>query len=99
MILIIESIFSTDTEIPNKICALSRAFAKSYLIFFVKVASLKFTNSDINSFKFNVFGFPLTIANVLKPNELSMEVNLYNCLLTVSGSTFLLKSKTTLIPL
>ena len=38
MILIIESIFSTDTEIPNKICALSRAFAKSYLIFFIKVA-------------------------------------------------------------
>ena len=99
IIFIIESIFSTDTEIPNRICALSRAFAKSNLIFFVNVISLKFTNSDINSFKFNIFGFPSTIANVLKPNELSIEVNLYNCLLTVSGSTFLLKSKTTLTPL
>ena len=94
-----ESIFSTDTEIPNKIWALSRALSKSNFIFFVRVFSLKLTNSDINSFKFNIFGFPLTIANVLKPNELSMDVNLYNCLLTVSGSIFLLKSITTLTPL
>ena len=99
IILITESIFSTDTEIPNKICALSRALLKSNFIFFVKVFSLKLTNSDINSFKFNIFGFPSTIASVLKPNELSTEVNLYNCLLTVSGSTFLLKSITTLTPL
>ena len=94
-----ESIFSTDTEIPNKICAFSRALLKSNFILFVNVFSLKFTNSDINSFKFNIFGFPLTMANVLKPNEDSMEVNLYNCLLTVSVSTFLLKSITTLTPL
>ncbi|ANS05415.1 hypothetical protein [uncultured Mediterranean phage] len=91
--------FSTDTEIPNKICALSKALFKSNFILLVKVFSLKFTNSDIKSFKFNVFGFPSTIANVLKPNEDSIDVNLYNCLLIVSGSTFLLKSITTLTPL
>ena len=90
IILITESIFSTDMEIPNKICALSWALFKSNLIFFVKVFSLKSTNSDINSFKFSIFGFPSTMANVLKPNELSIEVNLYNCLLIVSGSTFFL---------
>ena len=43
-------------------------------------------------------GFWSTIARVLNPNELSIEVYLYNCLLTVSGSTFLLKSIETLIP-
>jgi len=91
--------FSTDTEIPNKICAFSRALFKSNFIFLVKVFSLKFTNSDINSFKFSIFGFPSTIANVLKPNEDSIDVNLYNCLLIVSGSTFLLKSTATLTPL
>ena len=88
--------FSTDTEIPKKICTFSRAFFRSNLIFLVNVISLKFTNSDINSFKFNIFGFPSTIANVLNPNEDSTDVNLYNCLLTVSASTFLLKSITTL---
>ena len=53
----------------------------------------------MNSFKFNIFGFPLTIARVLKPNDDSIEVSLYNCLLTVSGSIFLLRSMTTLTPL
>ena len=84
------SIFSTETDIPSNICALSKAFFKSNLIFFVKVISLKSTNSDMNSFKFNIFGFPLTIARVLKPNEDSIDVSLYNCLLIVSASTFFL---------
>ena len=84
IILIIVSMFSTDTEIPNKICALSEALFKSNFILLVKVFSLKFTNSDINSFKFRILGFESTIANVLKPNEDSTDVNLYNCLLTVS---------------
>ena len=90
--------FSTATEMPNKTCAFSLALFKSNFILLVKVFFLKFTNSDINSFKFNIFGFPLTIAKVLKPKEVSTDVNLYSCLLTVSGSTFLLKSITTLTP-
>ena len=60
------------------------------------VSSLNFKNSDINSFKFSIFGLLSTIAKVLNPNELSMLVNLYNCLLTVSGSTPFLNSITTL---
>ena len=55
-------------------------------------------NSEINSFKFKIFGFPFTIAKVLNPNELSILVSLYSCLLTVSGSTPFLNSITTLIP-
>ena len=47
--------------------AFSWAFLKSNFILFVKVFSLKFTNSDINSFKFNIFGFPSTIANLQDP--------------------------------
>ena len=39
-----------------------------------------------------------TIAKVLKPKELSIDVYLNNCLFTVSGSTFDLKSIATLIP-
>ena len=37
-------------------------------------------------------------AKELKPKELSIFVNLYNCLLIVSGSTPLLNSITILIP-
>ena len=54
------------------------------------VSSLNFKNSEINSFKLSIFGLLFTIANVLKPKELSILVNLYNCLLIVSGSTFFL---------
>ena len=43
-------------------------------------------------------GLLSTIANVLNPNELSIDVYLNNCLFTVSGSTFDLKSMATLIP-
>ena len=35
-------------------------------------------NSDMNSFKLSIFGLLPTIARVLKPNELSMFVSLYN---------------------
>ena len=52
----------------------------------------------MNSFKFKIFGLLFTIAKVLKPNELSILVSLYNCLLIVSGSTAFLNSITTLIP-
>ena len=74
------------------------SFFKSNFTLLITVSSLNFKNSDINSFKFNIFGFLSTIASVLKPNELSMFVSLYNCLLTVSGSTPFLNSITTLIP-
>ena len=65
----------------------------------VTVSSLNFKNSEINSFKFKIFGLLFTIAKVLNPNELSMLVNLYSCLRIVSGSTAFLNSITTLIPL
>ncbi len=61
-------------------------------------SSLKFKKLDKKSFKLQVSGLPSTIASVLKPKELSIFVNLYNCLLTVSGSTAFLSSITTLIP-
>ena len=64
----------------------------------ITVSSLNFKNSEINSFKFKILGLLLTIAKVLKPNELSILVNLYNCLLIVSGSTDFLNSITTRIP-
>ena len=41
---------------------------------------------------------PEYTVEVLNPNDVSTDVNLYNCLLTVSGSTFLLRSTTTLTP-
>ena len=98
IILITSSIFSTAVAIPIKICALSSAFFKSNFILLVKVSSLNFTNSEINSFKLKIFGLFSTIASVLKPKELSIFVSLYNCLLIVSPSTPLLNSTTTLIP-
>ena len=98
IIFIISSIFSTATAKPIRICARSSAFFKSNLTLFITVSSLNFKNSVINSFKFNIFGLLFTIANVLKPNEVSILVNLYNCLLIVSGSILFLNSITTLIP-
>ena len=98
IIFIILSKFSTDTDNPIKICARSSAFFKSNFVFFITTSSLKDKKFSKNSFKLQVLGFWSTIANVLKPNELSIDVYLYNCLLTVSGSTFRLKSIDTLIP-
>ena len=74
------------------------SFFKSNFTLLTTVSSLNLRNSDINSFKFKIFGLSFTIAKVLKPNELSIFVSLYNCLLTVSGSTPFLSSITTLMP-
>ena len=98
IILIISSIFSTAVANPIKICARSSAFFKSNFTLLITVSSLNFKNSEINSLRFKIFGFLLTMARVLKPKELSIFVNLYSCLLTVSGSIAFLNSITTLIP-
>ena len=90
--------FSTEIDRPIKTCALSSAFLKSYFVFFTITSSLNFKKFSKKSFKLQVFGLLSTIAKVLKPNELSMDVYLYNCLLIVSGSTLDLKSIATLIP-
>jgi len=79
-------------------CALSSAFCKSNFVFLITTSSLKVRKFSKNSFKLQVLGFPSTIAKVLKPKELSIDVFLYSCLLIVSGSTPFLKSIATLIP-
>ena len=96
--MIILSKFSTDTDKPINIWALSSAFCRSNFVFFITTSSLNDKKFDKNSFKLHVWGFPSTIARVLNPNELSICVFLYNCLLIVSGSTPFLKSIETLIP-
>ena len=70
IILIILSKFSTDTDNPNRMWALSSAFWRSNLVFFMTTSSLKDKKFVKKSFKLQVFGFPSTIAKVLKPNEL-----------------------------
>ena len=72
IILIIASMFSTETEMPNNICALARAFFKSNFIFLITTSSLKLKKFDKNFFKSQVSGLPSTIAKVLKPKELSI---------------------------
>ena len=74
IILIILSKFSTDTDSPIKIWALSSAFFKSNLVFFITTSSRNDKKLVKKSFRLHVFGFPLTIANVLKPKELSIDV-------------------------
>ena len=76
IIFITSSIFSTAAAKPIRIFALSSAFFKSNLTLLMTVFSLNFKNSEINSFKFRIFGLFSTIAKVLKPKELSMFVNL-----------------------
>ena len=98
IILITLSIFSTLTDKPINIWALSSAFFKSYLVFLTTTSSLNFKKFSKKSLRLQVFGLLSTIARLLNPNELSIEVNLYNCRLTVSGSTFLLRSIATLNP-
>ena len=90
--------FSTAVANPIRICALSSAFFRSNLTLLITVSSLNFRNSEINSFRFKILGLLFTIASVLNPNELSMFVNLNNCLLIVSGSVPLRNSITTRIP-
>ena len=72
IIFIILSMFSTDTDKPIKICALSSAFLRSNLVFLITTSSLKDKKLDRNYFKLQVFGFPSTIASVLNPKELSI---------------------------
>ena len=72
----IGSIFSTAVAKPIKMCALSSAFFKSNFTLFKTVSSLNLINSEINSFKFRIFGLFSTNAKVLNPNELSIFVNL-----------------------
>ena len=98
IILITLSIFSTDTDKPIKIWALSSAFFKSNFVLLITTSSLNERKFSKNSFKLQVLGFLSTIANVLKLKELSIDVYLNNCLLTVSGSTFDLKSIATRTP-
>ena len=74
IILIILSRFSTDTDNPIKIWALSSALSKSNLVFFITTSSLKDRKLDKKSFRLQVSGLPSTIAKVLKPNELSIWV-------------------------
>ena len=74
--MIIASILSTAVAIPINICALSSVFLRSNLILLSTVFSLKETNCEMNSFRLSIFGFPSTIAKVLKPKEDSTLVNL-----------------------
>ena len=74
IIFIILSKFSTDTDSPINICALSSAFFKSNLVFLITTSSRNDKKLVKNSFKLQIFGFPSTIASVLKPNELSIDV-------------------------
>ena len=67
MIFITLSKFSTDTDNPINICALSSAFFKSNFVLLVTTSSLKFKKSSRNSFRLQVFGLLSTIAKVLKP--------------------------------
>ena len=63
--------FSTETDKPISICARSSALSKSNFVL-ITTSSLNFKKLDKNFFKSQVSGFPSTIANVLKPNELSI---------------------------
>ena len=74
IILIILSKFSTDTDNPINIWAISSAFCKSNLVFLITTSSLNDKKFDKKSFNVHVLGFPSTIANVLKPKELSIWV-------------------------
>ena len=74
IIFIILSKFSTETDRPIKMWALSSAFWRSNLVFLITTSSLKDKKFAKKSFNVQVLGLPSTIANVLKPNELSIWV-------------------------
>jgi len=74
IIFIILSKFSTETDNPINIWALSSAFFKSNLVFFITTSSLNVKKLVKKSLRLHVLGFPSTIANELNPNELSIEV-------------------------
>ena len=70
------SIFSTLTDKPSKTWTRSSAFFKSYLVFLITTSSLNFKKFSKKSFNEHVLGLLSTIANELKPNEVSMDVYL-----------------------
>ena len=72
IIFITLSKFSTDTDRPIKICALSSALLRSNFVFLSTTSSLNFKKFSKNSLRLQVFGLPSTIARVLNPNELSI---------------------------
>ena len=70
------SIFSTLTDNPNKMWTLSSAFLRSNLVFLITTSSLNFKKFSKKSFNEHVLGLLSTMANELKPNEVSMDVYL-----------------------
>ena len=72
IIFITLSKFSTETDKPINICALSSAFFKSNLVFLITTSSLNVRKFSRNSLRLQVFGLPSTIASVLNPKELSI---------------------------
>ena len=76
IILITLSIFSTETDKPINMWALSSAFLRSNFVFLTTTSSLKFKKDSKKSFRLQFFGFLSTIANVLKLKEDSKEVYL-----------------------
>ena len=72
IIFIILSKFSTATDKPINICALSSALFKSNFVFLITTSSLKFKKLLKKSLRLQVCGLPSTIAKVLKPKELSI---------------------------
>ena len=64
--------FSTETDNPINICALSSAFCKSNFVFLTTTSSLNDKKFVKKSFRLQVSGLPSTIAKVLNPNELSI---------------------------
>ena len=74
IILIILSKFSTETDKPNKMWARSSALFRSYFVFLITTSSLNDKKLVKKSFRLQVFGFPSTMAKVLKPKELSIWV-------------------------
>ena len=76
IIFITLSKFSIDTERPINVWALSSAFFKSYLVLLMTTSSLKDKKFSRKSFNEQVWGLFLTIANVLNPKELSIDVYL-----------------------
>ena len=76
IIFITLSIFSTLTDKPSKTWTRSSAFFKSYLVFLITTSSLNFKKFSKKSFNEHVLGLLSTIANELKPKEVSMDVYL-----------------------
>ena len=76
IILITLSMFSTETDKPINMWALSSAFLSSNFVFLTTTSSLNLRKDSRKSLRLQFFGFLSTIANVLKLNEDSKEVYL-----------------------